>query len=280
MVKNKKVNIVLLLIVCLLWLSMSGFIMTPTAVSLIFETEPADVISVYVDGMLSTECANVDGEAYMTLEQFGKTFDLPCSKNEICGAALNVSDSGEYAEISGRYFYLDSQPQQLDGETYWPVTMLAKLLGHTLVVDRATNSVNIDENDTAGSIESGDTYYDEDDVYWLSRIINAESGNQALDGMLGVGNVVLNRVHSSAFPDGVYEVIFDSRYGIQFSPVQTGGIYAEPSELAVIAAKLCLEGCDIAGDSLYFVNPDVGITQWFRNTRTFVDSIGDHDFYA
>ena len=170
--------------------------------------------------------------------------------------------------------------RSLDGDTYWPVSMLAGLFNCTVQKDSGTSSINIDATNMIYSIDSGDTYYDEDDVYWLSRIINAESGNQTLDGMLGVGNVVLNRSDSPSFPDGVYGVIFDSRYGIQFSPVETGGIYIEPNELAVIAAKLCLEGCSIAGDSLYFVNPDVGLTTWFRNTRTFVASIGDHDFYS
>ena len=69
-------------------------------------------------------------------------------------------------------------------------------------------------------------------------------------------------------------------YGVQFSPVETGGIYAEPNELSVIAAKLCLEGYNVAGDSLYFVNPATGSTSWFRETRTFVVTLGDHDFYA
>ena len=54
----------------------------------------------------------------------------------------------------------------------------------------------------------------------------------------------------------------------------------EPPEECVIAAKLCLEGYDIVGGSLYFVNPDIGVSGWFRQTRTYVTSIGDHDFYA
>lgn len=48
----------------------------------------------------------------------------------------------------------------------------------------------------------------------------------------------------------------------------------------MLRAKLCLEGYDIVGGSLYFVNPDIGVSSWFRQTRTYVTSIGDHDFYA
>ena len=97
---------------------------------------------------------------------------------------------------------------------------------------------------------------------------------------MGVGNVVINRVNDPSCPDTVHDVIFDTRYGIQFSPVETGGIYAEPNEQSVIAAKLCLEGYNVAGDSLYFVNPETGSTAWFRETKTFVVTLGDHDFYA
>ena len=57
-------------------------------------------------------------------------------------------------------------------------------------------------------------------------------------------------------------------------------VYKRQPEECVIAAKLCLEGYDIVGGSLYFVNPDIGVSGWFRQTRTYVTSIGDHDFYA
>lgn len=45
----------------------------------------------------------------------------------------------------------------------------------------------------SGPILSGEQAYQADVVYWLSRIIYAESGNQPLDGKIAVGNVVLNR---------------------------------------------------------------------------------------
>ena len=92
--------------------------------------------------------------------------------------------------------------------------------------------------------------------------------------------MVLNRVSDERFPDSVYGVIFDQSYGVQFSPVETGGIYAEPDEEAVVAAKLALEGYNTAGESLYFVNPSIGAGSWFAANLTYVTSIGDHDFYA
>ena len=35
-----------------------------------------------------------------------------------------------------------------------------------------------------------------------------------MKGKIAVGNVVLNRVRSSAYPGTIYGVIFDKRYGI------------------------------------------------------------------
>ncbi|UQT50756.1 cell wall hydrolase [Flavonifractor plautii] len=47
---------------------------------------------------------------------------------------------------------------------------------------------------------------------------------------------------SPDFPDTIYGVIFDDRWGGQFTPVRNGTIYQEPTEQSIQAAKLCLEG--------------------------------------
>ncbi|MFR3921270.1 MAG: cell wall hydrolase [Dysosmobacter welbionis] len=38
------------------------------------------------------------------------------------------------------------------------------------------------------------------DLYWLSRIISAESRGENMTGQIAVGNVVLNRVAAKEFP--------------------------------------------------------------------------------
>ena len=47
--------------------------------------------------------------------------------------------------------------------------------------------------DSVTPLESGRTYYDETDVYWLSHVIYAEAGDQPFAGQLAVGNVVVNQ---------------------------------------------------------------------------------------
>ena len=98
-------------------------------------------------------------------------------------------------------------------------------------------------------------------------------------GQIAVGNVVLNRVASPEFPNTIWGVIFDRRYGVQFTPVANGTVYATPTESAVIAARLCLEGVTVSQRALYFLNPAKASSFWIVYNRPFAFRIGTHDFY-
>lgn len=286
-----KSNIAIICAGCLLYGLLCGFSVPQEVVEA--REEPAneyESIDVYVDGILTTTGYIVDSTVvYMPVEEFCQVLDITCDVCEregdwdlcasIDGLELCVSNNEEYMVANDRYLYLPIGTCIIAGEQSLPVAELSKLIGAQVQWDMATGSIDIDTTQMA-FIESGESYYDTEDLKWLSQIINAESGNQTIEGMMAVGNVVLNRVTDVSCPDNVYDVIFDTRYGVQFSPVETGGIYCEPNDLSVIAAKLCLEGYNVAGSSLYFVNPETGSTLWFRETRTFVAKIGDHDFYA
>ena len=60
----------------------------------------------------------------------------------------------------------------------------------------------------------------EGDLYLLANLIYCEAGAEPYDGKVAVGSVVINRVLSSAYPDTVVGVIYQSR---QFSPVARAG---------------------------------------------------------
>ena len=96
---------------------------------------------------------------------------------------------------------------------------------------------------------------------------------------MAVGTVVLNRVASDEFPNNIYDVIFDRKWGVQFTPVANGTIYDTPTAESVLAAKLCLEGGRVAGDSLYFLAPELTSNHWIMNNREYVTTIGCHWFY-
>jgi N-acetylmuramoyl-L-alanine amidase len=126
---------------------------------------------------------------------------------------------------------------------------------------------------------SADKFYREDEVFWLARIIHAESRGEALIGQIAVGNVVLNRVKSAYYPNTIYGVIFDRKYGVQFSPILDGSIYNTPGYNAVLAAKIALEGYDLSDGAFFFLNVKLATSSWIPRTREYAFTIGNHDFY-
>ncbi len=188
---------------------------------------------------------------------------------------IDLKPGRGYVIANGRYLPVAGEIKSENGVTMVPVRLLGRILGLNVEWDAQVGAVLLTESGT-GPIQSGESYYNPDDLYWLSHIIFAESGNQPLEGQIAVGNVILNRVASPLFPETIYKVIHQTN---QFSPVRSGTINLEPRELSVIAAKLALEGANTAGNSLYFINPRVSGNSWVARTRTHVTTIAAHAFY-
>jgi len=131
----------------------------------------------------------------------------------------------------------------------------------------------------ARSMVKADSAYDYEDLYWLARIMSAEAKGESFTGQIGVGTVVLNRVRSKQFPNTVKGVVFDRKYGTQFTPVANGTIYNTPTKSAVVAAKMCLDGYTLSGSVLYFLNPSIATSSWIQNNRKYAFRIGNHEFY-
>lgn len=189
-----------------------------------------------------------------------------------------IDPSKPYVEANGRYLYLPGGVRVAENGGYLlPSRTLALILGASVAWDPIGNDVVLTSGDAP--IPSAEETYNADDLYWLSHIINAESGNQPLEGKIAVGNVVLNRVNDQGpyFPDTIKGVIFQKN---QFSPASSGSIYKEPNAESVIAAKLCLEGANVVGNALYFHNPSIARNAWAARNRTYVATIGGHAFYA
>ena len=194
-------------------------------------------------------------------------------------SSLEVSAAKDesYIVANGRYLYLSKSILE-KGRMYVPLRTLIKALGGSVSWSQSEKRAYARSGETP--IASGDSYYNQTDLYWLSRIINAESGNQPLLGKIAVGNVVMNRVRSELCPDSIYDVIFDNRYGVQFTPTSNGTIYNEPNIESVIAAKICLDGFSLNRDILYFINPDLATNRWVVDNCVYVFSVGEHDFYC
>ncbi|MBQ3403889.1 MAG: cell wall hydrolase [Oscillospiraceae bacterium] len=194
------------------------------------------------------------------------------------GLSLNINAKKTVMNANGRYLWLADRIFEKDGVMYVPLRTLCDVFGAQIEWDGATRSIHII---TGGEpIMPGSEFYNADDLYWLSRIIEAEAGGEKLIGQIAVGNVVINRVVSSEFPDTIYGVIFDKKYGVQFTPAYSGAVYNTPSENAVIAACLAMEGTNIVDNSLYFVTVKVAPYSWAGRNCEFVTQLGCHNFYV
>lgn len=189
------------------------------------------------------------------------------------GLSITVYPGAKYILANDRYLYLPYGVLIENGCIMVPVRELAKALGAQTWWNASDGNVYITTG--TGAIVSGNEYYNGDDLYWLSHIIYAESGNQPLEGKIGVGNVILNRVNSSLFPNTIYEVIFQRN---QFTPASSGSIYKQPNAESIIAAKLCLEGVTVLPNALWFNR--ASCSSWASKNRPYIATIGAHAFYS
>ena len=217
------------------------------------------------------ESAEAIGKSTLTYDKTGKLATLTMD-----GLVLSASDGGFVVYANGRpLFGFSPSVVMSDGNMYVNAQAFAKAVGMTFT-----------KTDSAATLKgsfrpllSADKFYREDEVLWLSRIIQAESGGEPLIGQIAVGNVIMNRVKSPLYPNTIWGVIFDKRYGVQFSPISNGTIYNTPSYNATLAAKIILEGTRLSDDVLFFLNPIYSQSGWIVENRTYAYSIGGHDFY-
>ena len=156
------------------------------------------------------------------------------------------------------------------GRTYVPLRLVTEALGGGAAWDPYLGGA---------AVTSAGAEHDAADLYWLSRIISAESGGECLEGQIAVGNVVLNRVASREFPDTIPGVIFDRVEGVQFEPVSNGTVYKTPTAQAVEATRRVLAGENVIGKAMYFYAPALSQGVWINANRMYFKTIGCHRFY-
>lgn len=193
------------------------------------------------------------------------------------GISINIGDKATYIEASGRILYSPTGVKNINDRLFVPIRPLAAALSIDVDWDANTRSVLLSKSKTP--FASGAEFYNSTDLYWMSRIISAESKGEPLLGKIAVGNVVLNRKASPSYPNTVYGVIFDRKHGTQFSPVSYGTIYNAPTAESIVAAKICLEGYSVSDEILFFVNPKYATSNWIANNRPFAFRIGNHYFF-
>ena len=212
------------------------------------------------------------GNAKLNYNSSTKTATLSMS-----GLYLTATDGGFVTYANDRpLFAFSPNVMMSNGKMYVPAQTLTKAMG--VEIKSHTNSqVSISGRYTP--LTHASKFYREDEVYWLSKIISAESGGESLIGQIAVGDVIMNRVKSSLYPNTIYGVIFDRKYGVQFSPILDGSIYKNPTYTATLAAKICLEGTSLSDNALFFLNPKTAESNWIVRSREYAYTIGGHDFY-
>ena len=179
-----------------------------------------------------------------------------------------------YLTANGRCLYTGGLHVALPDDVMVPVDVLCRGLDASCRYEEKTHTLFISAG--TGRIISGSDFYPEDDLFWLASIIYAEAGCESLTGKIAVGNVVLNRVRCSGFPNTVYDVIFDRNGGVQFEPVLNGTVYNTPTEECYVAAKLAMEGLAPVGECLFFSSV---WDCWAAETREYYVTIGNHFFF-
>ncbi len=188
---------------------------------------------------------------------------------------LKATVGNLYLTVNNRYFYAPEGIQIENGQVMVPLSALVKAFDGSLTWNGSTGITAVTRG--SGAAKFGEQYYNADDLFWLSRVIYTESGNQPLEGKMAVGNVVMNRVKHPSFPGTIEGVLAQKN---QFTTYWSGHIArSAPNAESVIAAKLVLDGgvVEEVKNALYF---DSAANSWASRNRTCVAVIGGHRFYA
>lgn len=234
-----------------------------------------------VDADLGTPAMLINSTTYVPLRAFAMAMGAK-SVTWVGETATAVVDTGKYTieasiggiEIAanGRHFYAPTVNQLVNGTFMVPIRPFAAAFGADVLWAGEISTIYI--TCSGAGIISGDEYYDQDDLYWLAHIINAEARGECLEGKIAVGNVVMNRVNDSYYPNSVYGVVFD---GYQFSPAFDGSIYLTPSYESWLAAELVLDGARTVPGCLFFAASYLNC--WATYNRAYCTTIGGHTFY-
>ncbi len=205
-----------------------------------------------------------DKKAMLTLEYEGKK--------------VKVTEGETDYTVDGKKHRLSTAPWTVNGRLYVPIRFVEPVFGATVGWD--ANYYNVVIKKAGYGVPAANVcYYQHDSVFWLARIVHAESRGESDAGKLAVANVILNRVKSSQYPNTIFEVIFDRRFGVQYTPSIDGSIYNTPGYASIIAAKRALHGENNVGNSLFFYNPRIAGTNWIARNRRYYTTIGNHAFY-
>lgn len=139
---------------------------------------------------------------------------------------------------------------------YMPLRALASMLSFEIAwVDQYRTIELTKEGYEMPASAVSNVQYTYEEITWLARIVNFEGFDIGYEAKLAVANVVLNRVKVGHFPNGIYDVIYDTNYSVQFPPAHREKFKTwEPNEESYLAAMDALGGINNIDICLYFNN--------------------------
>lgn len=266
-------------------LLLAVLLLMPTLLSLRPVANAASLTVTTYDGTLTVNgtasdvpTLTIEGRTFVPMYTFVSafteakyTYNRYTSYATLTAPSLTVSagNGGTFITANDRCLYGVAANRMINGTLWVPLSVIAKACGVTVTGTMAVRG-------SYRALTHATRFYNQNDLYWLSRIISAESKGEPLRGQMAVGNVVLNRVRSKGYPATVEAVIFQKN---QFTPAMNGTVYDAPAWLSVCVAKMCLEGYSISNDILFFCNPRTSTSSWVVKNRPFAFTIQNHSFY-
>ena len=156
------------------------------------------------------------------------------------GVTLISADNGWFeVKVNGQDGYIAASSVSINADMHDAITLEEFEAETGITPDTTVNTV--------------DSRYTQDEINLLAAIIHCEAGGESYTGKVAVGAVVLNRVNSSAFPNTISEVVYQSG---QFTPASSGAM-AAALEAGVdadcyTAAVNAINGENPIGGCLYF----------------------------
>ena len=182
-----------------------------------------------------------------------------CADPSAAGSASEASGSDSQASYAE---YTETQPEA--AETQEAAQAEASYGEYTEAQTAQTDAPAQESTASSG----GNAYGSYSDLDLLAAIIWCEAGNQSYDGMVAVGQVVMNRVASPSYPNTISEVL--NQPG-QFTPASSGTLQ---SALASGVNSTCYQA---AQDAMNGAAPVPGYPMYF-NTHSGSYQLGAHYF--
>lgn len=263
---------------------------------------------VYLNGRQVSQMTlmNVNGVPYCTVKYF---FENVLASAQVywanngsnvkgttaCGESFTLlaQPGSQTMYVNGQSIYIPNGIKILNGYTMAPIEQLANVFSGSQVgydwnlnVYVVTTGAYLAGSASAGAAQTttvqtvqataaaGSGYYDPQALDLIARVINAEAGSMSMEGKVSVGNVIMNRVASSEFPNTVYGVLYQPN---QFTVVNYASFQRTPSAESIAAAKQAMDGVNyVPGAMFYNVQ---GLNTWASRNRPYLTTFAGHDFY-